>query len=606
MERNIFKFILLVSLFSLLFYGYLGYLNGGIHLILGDNQSQNGSKPIQNNTVIDKPILLPDQIIIELDKNSTTSNIASYSDQLNDNGIEVINIFNDSSQGYVLNIKKPINLTDDSNVSNGNKTSSEELCSFLKNNSEIKSCNPNFLIPAHSSFVHPSNLPMGINRIDAENITGLVKKGEKYPDVDIAVIDSGVNFHPDLNVYKSLVFNKETKSFIELPYNTSSDDCPDPGHGTHVAGIAAAKGENGGVQGVAPGARVWSLKVLNPVFQVANNQFQIACMGQADQIVKAIDYVADHADEIEILNLSFGFDTSASPNLNFSQIDEAINNAVIKGVTVIVSAGNSNKDASTFSPANNPNVIAVSNVADSDGMCGGIGLATSRGPDDTLANNSNFGAVVDIAAPGVMINSTSKDFKFKLDSGTSMAAPHVAGAAALYKAVHPDASPEDVKDALLSFSSNLFTKCKENGDGYGYFKSDRDKFFEPLLYVKGLFIDTPVGTWDISKNGINGTLEIGPIKDNGWFNGTLGIDHNSSSTIQGKFDRATSKLQFVEKLKSNGQLIENTYFGQIYRQMLEGTMDKYIISGISKSSVEDNSYIVRNISVWNGIKSSLY
>ena len=155
MERYIFEFILLASLFSLIFYGYLGYLNGSTHLILADNQNQNGSELIQNNTVIDKPILLPDQIIIELDKNSTSSNIASYSDQLNDNGIEVINRFNDSSQGYVLSIKKPINLTDDSNASNDNKTPSEELCSFLKNSSDIKSCIPNFLIPANS-FYRPS------------------------------------------------------------------------------------------------------------------------------------------------------------------------------------------------------------------------------------------------------------------------------------------------------------------------------------------------------------------------------------------------------------------------------------------------------------------
>ena len=138
---------------------------------------------------------------------------------------------------------------------------------------------------------------MGVNRIDAENITDLIKKGDKYADVDIAIIDSGVNFHPDLNVYKSLVFDDETRSFIELPYNTSTDKCPGPGHGTHVAGIAAAKGENGGVQGVAPGAKIWSLKVLNPQFNVAN--FQFVCMGSVDQIIKAIDYVADHADEIE-------------------------------------------------------------------------------------------------------------------------------------------------------------------------------------------------------------------------------------------------------------------------------------------------------------------
>jgi subtilisin len=119
------------------------------------------------------------------------------------------------------------------------------------------------------------------------------------------------------------------------------------------------------------------------------------------------------------------------------------------GVTYAVAAGNSFADANTFVPATYSQVITVSALADFNGQPGGGAAATCRADeDDTFANFSNFGADIDIIAPGVCILSTYLGSGYNTFSGTSMASPHVAGAAALYKANNPGATPAQVKTAL--------------------------------------------------------------------------------------------------------------------------------------------------------------
>ena len=130
---------------------------------------------------------------------------------------------------------------------------------------------------------------------------------------------------------------------------------------------------------------------------------------------------------------------------------DAVCRSVGAGTTYVVAAGNNAADASTRVPAAYDEVITVSALADFDGRPGGAAAPTCRtDQDDTLADFSNVGRDVDLIAPGVCITSTWLAGGLHTISGTSMAAPHVAGAAALYKAEHPLAKPAEVRLALRS------------------------------------------------------------------------------------------------------------------------------------------------------------
>ena len=303
-------------------------------------------------------------------------------------------------------------------------------------------------------------IPTGINRIDADKSpTARIDGVDERVNIDIAVIDTGIQpDHPDLNVVGG----------VNCADGRSYKD--GNGHGTHVSGTAAAKDNGIGVVGVAPGARLWAVRVLN-------NKGS----GFLSWVLCGVDWVTAHAGTIEVANMSLGFSGTSSA------LDLAINNSIAAGVTYAVAAGNSPADASTHSPASNPNVLTVSAIADSDGRCGGLGAATSYGADDTFASFSNFGPPVDLAAPGVSILSTYKGSTYARLSGTSMASPHVAGAAALYKAGHPTASPGDVRAALLGAAVPQAAACSVPlNDGNGGFTGDPDASREPLVYGGGL------------------------------------------------------------------------------------------------------------------------
>ena len=299
------------------------------------------------------------------------------------------------------------------------------------------------------------SLPTGIDRVDADLSSAKSGDGSGSVNVDIAILDTGIDLsHPDLNVYNQVTFVSGT-----------SGGNDDNGHGTAVAGIAAAKDNSDGVVGIAPGARLWSVKVLDS----SGNGF-------TSDIIEGIDYITAHADEIDAANMSFG-GTGSSTALR-----TAIVNSVSAGVTYAAAAGNDDKDASTVIPASYPEVIAVSAIVDTDGKCGGLSSSTTAGNDDTLASFSNFGSVVDIAAPGVLIKSTARGSSYTNSfSGTSASTPHVTGAAALYSSENPNASPSDIRNALRNSGSSPTTVC--DGNGHGYFTGDQDNNAEPLLYV---------------------------------------------------------------------------------------------------------------------------
>ena len=305
-------------------------------------------------------------------------------------------------------------------------TLSSDRVAALKADPSVAAVAPD--LPVHA-FVQ--TLPTGIDRIDGELSSTQSGNGSGAVDVDIAILDTGISTsHPELNVVGG----------TNCVGGPSFND--DHGHGSHVAGIAAARDNADGVVGVAPGARLWAVKVLNA-----------AGSGSTSQIICGIDWVTANAGTIEVANMSLGgtsfFGAFSGCNSSFDPMHPAICRSVQAGVTYAVAAGNSFADANTFVPATYSQVITVSALADFNGQPGGGAPATCRADeDDTFANFSNFGADIDIIAPGVCILSTYLGGSYNTFSGTSMASPHVAGAAALYKANNPGASPATVKAAL--------------------------------------------------------------------------------------------------------------------------------------------------------------
>jgi subtilisin len=305
-------------------------------------------------------------------------------------------------------------------------TLSSDRVAALKADPNVAAVAPD--LPVHA-FVQ--TLPTGINRIDGELSSTVSGNGSGAVNVDIAILDTGISTsHPELNVVDG----------TNCVGGTSFND--DHGHGSHVAGIAAARDNADGVVGVAPGARLWAVKVLNA-----------AGSGTTSQIICGIDWVTARAGTIEVANMSLGgasfFGAFSGCNSSFDPMHPAICRSVQAGVTYAVAAGNSAADANTFVPATYSQVITVSALADFNGLPGGGAPATCRADeDDTFANFSNFGADVDLIAPGVCILSTYPGNSYNTFSGTSMASPHVAGAAALYKANNPGATPAQVKTAL--------------------------------------------------------------------------------------------------------------------------------------------------------------
>ena len=308
--------------------------------------------------------------------------------------------------------------------------------------------------------LNAQTLPTGVNRINADidataNIDGI----DDRVDVDIAILDTGIDLdHPDLNVF-SFTYCKTQGPFNAVCADDDLGANDVNSHGTHVAGIAAALDNNTGVVGVAPGARLWAVKVLED-----------DGTGAGSQILAGVDYVTQHATEIEVANMSLTGDGI------FQSLNDAIDAAVAAGVVFVLAAGNDKVDVSAVFPAGHPDAITVSAFEDYDGIAGGL---SGNAGDDTFAWFSNFGSGVSIMAPGVNIRSTIPGGGLGNKSGTSMASPHVAGAAALYLAQNTGALPAVVKATLLAAGD--FTPCANNADGTC--ADDPDDIQEPLLLL---------------------------------------------------------------------------------------------------------------------------
>jgi subtilisin len=257
-----------------------------------------------------------------------------------------------------------------------------------------------------------------------EAITRIGGPADFVPEtVVVAVVDTGVDLdHPDLNVYAAMDIVAESGG--------SDYGGDDPvGHGTHVAGTIGAIADGEGVAGVAPGVAIYAIRVLEDDGS-----------GTIGDIVAGLEHVLE-VPEIRVVNLSLGGIGSTSPP---APLKEAIETLEDNGVTVCIAAGNEGSDTEDFIPAGYDVGIVVS-AYDTDGG------------DNGFAYFSNYGDAVDIAGPGVSITSTYPDGDYAALSGTSMATPHVAGAAAAYLETHEDASPGEVLEAILATAEDGFS-----------------------------------------------------------------------------------------------------------------------------------------------------
>jgi subtilisin len=369
---------------------------------------------LDNNKLENSNNIIHNQFIVYLqeDNKEEESNsidpVEFYNTELKDTGTELLYVYSHVVKGLAIKIPN------------------EKVLEQLKNNPLVNYIGQDKTISAFINKKQTNShqiIPTSIDRVDGEIRLRSVNAHSNFVNADIAILDTGIDLdHADLNVYHE-------KSFIPGTINAEDDH----GHGTHLAGISAAKDNSFGIVGIAPGARLWAIKVL-----------ESSGIGEISTLVKGLDYINQYANEVDVAILSLGCECESG------SLDIAIHNTVKAGITIVVAAGNEGKDAETFTPANNPDVITVSSIADTDGKCGGKGPSTPYGADDMLASFSNFGKVIDIAAPGVEIYSTFKANSYTSLTGTSMAAPHVAGAAALYINLHPEASPDAVKSYLIT------------------------------------------------------------------------------------------------------------------------------------------------------------
>jgi subtilisin len=290
--------------------------------------------------------------------------------------------------------------------------------------------------PETLESIQTQSLPTGVDRIEADLNPTITTNGTgtKPVGIPIAIIDTGIADHADLNVAGRVDCTVTSgRSPFNRTYSCVGGGSDDNGHGTHVAGTVAATDDGIGVVGVAPGAPLWAVKVCP-----TNSCPSGAILAGIDWVTGQKQTANENSGGVDFAAANFSISSADSDNACTQPANathEAICGLVDQGVVFAMAAGNDGREKIPY-----PVALSVSAIADFDGLGGGAGSPTCRtDEDDTLADFSNYGEKVRIAAPGVCINSTWNDGGYNTISGTSMATPHVTGAVALY--LHANQTP---------------------------------------------------------------------------------------------------------------------------------------------------------------------
>jgi subtilisin family serine protease len=316
----------------------------------------------------------------------------------------------------------------------------------------------------------------GVERIGAGTVHD---SGNKGAGVRVAILDTGVDYtHSDLTAnYKGGIGYKD---------GSVIDPLDDHGHGTHCAGIVAARDNEAGVIGVAPEADLYAVKVLN--------QYEDGYYGYFSDVIAGIEWSVTN---MQVISMSFGGGYSES-------VKAACDAAYNAGIVVVASAGNSGnppgKGDNVGYPAGYSSVIAVA--------------ATDK--NDNRASFSSTGPAVELAAPGVSVYSTNLGGGYATMSGTSMAGPHVAGTAALVIF----ASGGDVRQCLKDTADDLGPTGFDTKYGYGLVDADEAALGDliPVVYIENPADESTVSgtevTIGVSASDDNGVVEVKYCIDN--------------------------------------------------------------------------------------------
>jgi len=337
------------------------------------------------------------------------------------------------------------------------KNVSYEFIQKIKNLPYIKTIFPNYKISATLD----TSVPL-INADDVWKIKDSFNRNITGKGVTIAILDTGVDYtHSDLK------FNYIQQGSFDF-VNNDTDPLDDYGHGTHCAGIICGNGNSSNFQyvGVAPDAKFFAIKILN---QNGEGTFDTYLSGMEKAVDPNDD--GDTTDHADIISLSFGTEEAGRPDDQFCKV---VDNIVKMGVIVVSAAGNRGPESNTIT---SPGCALQSICVGSTDKVDVVALSSSRGPVEW---DENYLVKPDIVAPGINIISTKNGGGYIIKSGTSMAVPHVAGAAALVLQANPDYTPEKVKQVLKENAKNLEYDSNIQGSG----RLDvSNVFIEDTLYI---------------------------------------------------------------------------------------------------------------------------